>query len=58
MSFFNTDEPTVAVRMIGHMSYGPTANGTPAYTLQICETHNIPQSEAGWLISTGLAELV
>ncbi|MFG2876872.1 hypothetical protein ACGFYU_18075 [Streptomyces sp. NPDC048337] len=58
MSFFNTDEPTVTVRMIGYMSYGPTDGGIPAHVLQNGETYDVPQSEADWLLGADLAERV
>ncbi|MGW4628772.1 hypothetical protein [Streptomyces rubiginosohelvolus] len=57
MSFFNTDEPTVTLRMTGYMSYGPTTNGIPSNVLQNGETYDVPQSEAEWLLSAELAEL-
>ncbi|MBH1935773.1 hypothetical protein I5Q34_16090 [Streptomyces sp. AV19] len=58
MSFFNTDEPTVAVRMNGYMSYGPCRDGVASHVLQNGETYDVPKSEAEWLISSDLAELV
>ncbi|MEW2528835.1 hypothetical protein [Streptomyces sp. NPDC047071] len=57
MSFFNTDEPTVTVRMTGHMSYGPTNDGIPSRVLENGQTYEVPQSEAEWLLSAELAEL-
>ncbi|MBT2400590.1 hypothetical protein [Streptomyces sp. ISL-100] len=57
MSFFNTTEPTVTVRMTGYMSYGPTNNGIPSHVLENGETYNVPKGEAEWLLSTELAEL-
>ncbi|MFK0289988.1 hypothetical protein ACIQU6_05795 [Streptomyces sp. NPDC090442] len=57
MSFFNADEPTVTVRMTGHMSYGPTTNGIPSHVLQNGKMYDVPQSEAEWLVSAELAEL-
>ncbi|WP_179888683.1 hypothetical protein [Streptomyces sp. wa1063] len=58
MSFFNTDEPTISVRMTGSISYGPTTNGIPSHALQTGEIYDVPQSEAEWLLAAELAELV
>ncbi|MEW2191203.1 hypothetical protein [Streptomyces microflavus] len=57
MSFFNTDEPTVNLRMVGCISYGPTKDGIPSHVLENGETYDVPQSEAEWLLSADLAEL-
>ncbi|MEU8543999.1 hypothetical protein AB0C52_29070 [Streptomyces sp. NPDC048717] len=55
---FNTDESTVSLRMAGYMSYGPTTDGIPSHVLRNGETYDVPQSEAEWLLSADLAELV
>ncbi|MFD9472130.1 hypothetical protein [Streptomyces goshikiensis] len=59
MTFFNTDEPTVRIRMTGFMSYGPlNADGTLTRVLLNGETYDVPQSETDWLIGSDLAERV
>ncbi|WKK21016.1 hypothetical protein QZH56_11815 [Streptomyces olivoreticuli] len=57
MPFFNTDEPTVSVRMTGYMSYGPSNDGIASHVLRNGETYDVPKGEAEWLVSTDLAEL-
>lgn len=57
MHFFDTDEPTVSLRMTGSMSYGPTTGGIPSHVLQTGEIYEVPQSEAEWLLAAELAEL-
>ncbi|MFE9256193.1 hypothetical protein [Streptomyces sp. NPDC006879] len=58
MSFFNTTEPTVTIRMTGYMSYGPTTDGIPSHLLENGQAYDVPKSEAEWLLSAELAERV
>ncbi|MEV6955430.1 hypothetical protein [Streptomyces sp. NPDC051183] len=58
MPYFNTTNLAVTIRMIGYMSYSPTSDGIPSRVLENGQTYEVPQSEAEWLVSAELAELV
>ncbi|WHM38849.1 hypothetical protein [Streptomyces sp. BPTC-684] len=52
------NKPTVNVRMIGRLTFGPTSRyGIPARVLEMGETYRLSAREAAWLVDIDMAEL-